>query len=89
MRTQGGGIPGVDETVFLESSKEKKRGMTRMPRKRGGKAEKCSLSDEQIPGLICRGHTANTAVFLLGQADKGLSRRCSNRSLRAMLILNG
>lgn len=64
----------MDETVFLESSKEKKRGMTRMPRKRGGKAEKCGLSDEQIPELICRGRTANIADFVLGNADKGLSR---------------
>jgi len=79
----------VDETVFLESSKEKKRGMTRMPRKRGRKTEECGLSDEQIPELICRGRTANTADFVLGKADKGLSGRCSHRSLRAMLILNG
>lgn len=45
-----------------------------MPRKRGGKAEKCGLSDEQIPELICRGRTANIADFVLGNADKGLSR---------------
>lgn len=41
-----------------------------MPRKRGDKAEKCGLSDEQIPELICQGRTANIADFVLRNADK-------------------
>jgi transposase-like protein len=48
------GIAEADETVFLESLKGKKRGLPRAPRKRGGKASKRGLSDEQIPVLICR-----------------------------------
>lgn len=61
--------------------------MTRTSRKRGGKAAKCGLSNEQIPVLICRGRTGNTADFVLEKADKVQSGPCSNRSWRAMPIL--
>ena len=44
--------------------------MTRTPRKRGGKALKRGLSEEQIPVLICRDRTGNTADFVLEKADK-------------------
>lgn len=64
------GIAEADETFFLESFKGKKQGMTRAPRKRGGKALKRGLSDEQIPVLICRDRTGNTADFVLEKADK-------------------
>jgi len=64
------GIAEADETFFLESFKGKKQGMTRTPRKRGGKALKRGLSDEQIPVLICRDRTGNTADFVLEKADK-------------------
>lgn len=64
------GIAEADETVFLESLKGKKRGLPRAPRKRGGKASKRGLSDEQIPVLICRDRAGGTADFVLERADK-------------------
>lgn len=64
------GIAEADETVFLESFKGKKRGLPRSPRKRGGKAAKRGLSDEQIPVLICRDRAGCTADFILAKADK-------------------
>lgn len=64
------GIAEADETFFLESLKGKKQGMSRAPRKRGGKASKRGLSDEQIPVLICRDRTGSTADFVLDKADK-------------------
>lgn len=64
------GIAEADEAFFLESFKGKKRGMTRAPRKRGGKAMKRGLSSEQIPVLICRDRTGNTSDFVLEKADK-------------------
>lgn len=68
--TRLAGIAEADETFFLESAKGKKRGLARAPRKRGGKASKRGLSDEQIPVLICRDRTGNTADFVLEKADK-------------------
>ena len=68
--TRLAGIAEADETFFLESAKGKKRGLTRAPRTRGGKASKRGLSDEQIPVLICRDRTGNTADFVLVKADK-------------------
>ena len=64
------GIAEADETFFLESFKGKKQGMTRAPRKRGGKAAKRGLSDEQIPVLICRDRTGSATDFVLEKADK-------------------
>lgn len=64
------GIAEADETFFLESFKGRKKGMTRAPRHRGGKASKRGLSDEQIPVLICRDRTGSTADFVLEKADQ-------------------
>lgn len=64
------GIAETDETFFLESFKGRKKGMTRAPRHRGGKASKRGLSDEQIPVLICRDRTGSTADFVLEKADQ-------------------
>lgn len=64
------GIAEADETFFLKSFKGKKQGMTRAPRKRGGKASKRGLSAEQVPVLICRDRTGSTADFVLEKADK-------------------
>jgi transposase-like protein len=64
------GIAEADETYFLESFKGKKYGMTRKPHKRGSKAAKRGLSDEQIPVLIYRDRTGNTSDFVLEKADK-------------------
>ena len=44
--SQLAGIAEADETVFLTSLKGKKQGLSRAPRKRGGKASKRGMSDE-------------------------------------------
>ena len=64
------GIAEADETHFLESQKGRRQGLSRAPRKRGGKASKRGLSEEQTAVLICRDRTGNTADFMLEKADK-------------------
>ena len=64
------GIAEADETYFLESQKGRRQGLNRAPRKRGGKASKRGLSEEQTPVLICRDRAGNTADFMLEKADK-------------------
>jgi transposase-like protein len=64
------GIAEADETVFLESFKGRKGGLPRAPRQRGGKAAKRGLSEEQIPVLICRDRSGNTADFVVARADQ-------------------
>jgi transposase-like protein len=64
-----GGIAEVDETFFLESFKGQKRGLPRAPRRRGGKAKKRGLSEEQIPVLICRDRLGRTADAVLARVD--------------------
>lgn len=64
------GIAEADETYFLESQKGKRQGLTRSPRKRGGKASKRGTSEEQTAVLICRDRTGSTANFILERADK-------------------
>lgn len=64
------GIAEADETYFLESFKGQKKGMPREPHKRGSKASKRGLSEEQIPVLICRDRTGSTSDFVLEKADK-------------------
>lgn len=64
------GIAEADETYFLESQKGRRQGLDRAPRKRGGKASKRGLSEEQTPVLICRDRAGNTADFMLEKADK-------------------
>ena len=48
------GIVEADETFFLTSAKGSRTLVGRAPRKRGGKAKKPGLSEEQIPVLIVR-----------------------------------
>lgn len=64
------GIAEADETYFLESQKGRRQGLSRAPRKRGGKASKRGLSEEQTAVLICWDRTGNTADFILEKADK-------------------
>lgn len=64
------GIAEADETYFLESQKGRRQGLSRAPRKRGGKAGKRGLSAEQTAVLICRDRAGNTADFMLEKADK-------------------
>lgn len=63
------GIAEADETYFLTSAKGCKHGLNRPPRQRGGRAAKRGLSEEQIPVLICRDRTSQTADFILDKAD--------------------
>ncbi len=64
------GIAEADETYFLESQKGRRQGLSRAPRKRGGKASQRGLSAEQTAVLICRDRTGHTADFLLEEAAK-------------------
>ena len=59
------GIAEADEAYFLRSCKGQRKGLTRPARKRGGKAMKRGLSSEQVPVLIARDRTGNTANFVL------------------------
>jgi len=62
------GIVEVDETYVLESFKGQRlalRACGRPSRHRGGKARKRGLSDEQIPILVLRNRTGQTADFVL------------------------
>ena len=64
------GIAEADEAFFLESFKGQKKAMPRASRKRGSKAAKPGLSDEQIPVLICRDRSGNTTDFILEKDDR-------------------
>ena len=64
------GIAEADEAFFLESFKGKKKAMPRAARKRGSKAAKPGLSNEQIPVLICRDRAGSTTDFILEKDDK-------------------
>ncbi|MDP2829143.1 MAG: IS1595 family transposase [Sulfuricellaceae bacterium] len=63
------GIVEGDETFFLRSSKGQRQGLGRTPRKRGGKAEKRGTSKEQVPVLVARDRSGNTADFILDSDD--------------------
>ncbi len=58
------GIVEADETFFLRSFKGARQ-MSRAPRKRGGKASKPGLSDEQVPVLVLRDRSGATADGVL------------------------
>lgn len=58
------GIVEADETFFRRSFKGARR-MNRAPRKRGGKASKPGLSDEQVPVLVLRDRSGATADAVL------------------------
>lgn len=63
------GIAEADETFFLESFKGKKKGLPRAARKRGGKAKKPGLSDEQVPVFICRDRSGQTVDAVLPKVN--------------------
>ena len=58
------GIAEADETYFLHSAKGQ-RGLTRKPRRRGGKASKRGTSKEHTPVLIARDRAGATANLIL------------------------
>lgn len=63
------GVAETDETYFLRSCKGQRSGMDRPARKRGGKATKRGLSDEQVPVLVVRDRSGATADFILEVDD--------------------
>ncbi len=63
------GVAETDETYFLRSCKGQRGGINRPARKRGGKATKRGLSDEQVPVLVARDRSGATADFILDVDD--------------------
>jgi transposase-like protein len=63
------GIVEADETFILESKKGKRAGLARKPRRRGGKASKRGLSDEQIPVMVARDRSGATIDAILPHLD--------------------
>lgn len=59
------GIAEADESYFLKSAKGQRKGLGRVPRKRGGQATKRGTSREQVPVLIARDRAGATANFVL------------------------
>ena len=59
------GIAEADETVFLLSFKGKRSGLDRKARKRGGKASKRGMSNEQVPVLVARDRAGATVDCVL------------------------
>lgn len=64
------GITEADEAFFRKSFKGQKKAMTRSARKRGCKASKPGLSDEQTPVLICRDRAGATTDLILEKDDR-------------------
>ena len=58
------GIVEADETYVLESRKGD-RNLDRKARRRGGKASKCGLSDEQVPILVAVDRSGTTTCSVL------------------------
>ncbi|BCL75068.1 transposase [Jeongeupia sp. HS-3] len=63
-----GGIVEADETFFLESFKGQ-RHLNRPSRQRGGVAQKRGINAEQIPVLVVRDRSGQTADFQLARLD--------------------
>lgn len=63
------GIAEADETVFLLSFKGKRSGLDRKARKRGGKASKPGMSQEQVPVLVARDRAGATMNCVLDAVD--------------------
>ena len=65
------GIVEADETFFLRSAKGSRKLVARAPRKRGSKAGKPGLSDEQVPVLIVRDRHGATTDAVLPNLEGG------------------
>lgn len=63
------GIAEADETMFLLSFKGKRSSFDRPSRKRGGKAAKRGLSQEQVPVLVARDRAGATMDCVLKGMD--------------------
>ena len=64
------GIAEADETYFLLSFKGKRSELGRPPRKRGGKASRRGLSQEQVPVLVARDRSGATLDCVLKRSDQ-------------------
>lgn len=62
------GITEADETYFLESHKGCRK-LDRLPRRRGGKASKPGLSNEQVCVLVARDRTGQTLDWVTGHGQ--------------------
>jgi transposase-like protein len=74
--TRAGALNGVaeaDETYMLRSYKGQpcrlRAEQSRAPRRRGGRAAKRGLSDEQVPVLVLRDRAGQISDFVLERAD--------------------
>ena len=76
------GITEADETFFLYSEKGSKQ-IERPPRKRGGKASKRGLSNEQVCVLVARDRHGETADFIAGRG--GISAKSLSDHLLPLL----
>lgn len=81
------GIVEADETFFLESEKGN-RSLDRKPRKRGGRASKRGLSNEQVCVLIARDRNKATHFQIIGRGrpntkeiENGLGNRLSKENI--------
>lgn len=66
--THESGIVEADETFFLKSFKGQRQ-LGRPARQRGGVARKRGLSEEQVPVLVVRDRSGQTADFQLAKLD--------------------
>lgn len=81
------GIVEADETFILESFKGKRAGMTRAPRKRGGKSSKRGLSKEQIPVMVARDRSGATIDAVLPSLDARSIGQALGAAVRAPAVL--
>lgn len=63
------GVAEADHTYFLHSAKGERPGLLRKAHRRGGKASQRELSREQVPVLVARDRTGQTADFILEVDD--------------------
>lgn len=80
------GIAEVDETMFLLSFKGQ-RTLPRQARKRGGKAAKRGLSQEQVPVLVARDRAGVTADCVLKATDAASLAKALKPFVPADLVL--
>ena len=85
------GVVEADETYVLESFKGQRKALAlaqRPSRRRGGKARKRGLSSEQIPILVLRARTGQTADFVLPRApDKAAVKAVMARAVADDAVL--
>lgn len=63
------GVTEADETYFLRSAKGQRQALTRPARRRAGKASKPGVCRQQVPVLVVRDRSGQTADFILEVHD--------------------